>query len=148
MRSNVAVCGAARAVLTLALGMPFWACSHRTDSSPTPSKKSPAPALTRLATGNLSDAYVGGGADATYLGKRFTIFGDVVSSEVDGGVHHVVLGSKLRPINATGIDEGAAAALVVGATIEVDCTVTGAVADIPNIDCGPNGLPRPLSPPP
>ena len=146
MWSIVTVCRAARAVLALAL-CPL-ACSHHIDSSPPPAKKGAAPALTRLAAGNLSDAYAGGGADAVYQGKRFTIFGDVVSSDVDAGVQHVVLGSKLRPINTTGIDEGAAAALVVGATIEVDCTVTGAIADIPSVDCGPNGLPRPISPPP
>ena len=131
----------------LSLALCTVACSHHTEAPPPPVKKGAAP-LTRLAAGNLSDAYAGGGADAVYQGKRFTIVGDVVASDLDAGVHHVVLGSKLRPINATGIDEGAAAALVVGATIEVDCTVTEAIADIPSLDCGPNGVPRPVSPPP
>ena len=140
-----------RAVLMLA-----WctSCAHH-NNSPTPqatasSRAKPPPPLTRLAASTLADAYAGGGADAdaTYRGKRFTVFGDVVSVDVDAGEHHLVFGSKLRPLIATGVDEGAASALVVGATIEIDCTVTGAIAEIPTIDCGPNGVPRALSPPP
>ena len=145
----VVVCPAARlAFVVAAAGACFSACSRHADSSTPPPSKQAAPALPRLAAGTLSDAYSDGGGGAEYQGKRFTVFGDVVSAEVDAGTHRVVLGSKLRPINATGIDEGAAAALVIGATIEVDCTVTGAVADIPSLDCGPNGVPRALSPPP
>jgi hypothetical protein len=37
----------------------------------------------------------------------------------------VVLGSDLRPVTAIGIDEQAAAGLVLGQAIEVDCVVTG-----------------------
>jgi hypothetical protein len=107
----------------------------------------PPPALTRLVAGNLFDAYAGGGADAIYRGKRYTLVGNVVSLSVDAGVQQVVLGSKLQPVVATGIDKGAALALVTGAEteIEIDCTVIGATAEIPNVDCGPNGVPRPVS---
>ena len=60
----------------------------------------------------------------------------------------MVLGSDLRPIVAVGIDKQAAAALVVGSAIEIDCMVTGATIDIPDLDCGPNGLPRSVAPQP
>ncbi len=69
------------------------------------------PALTRLVAGNLFDAYAGGGADAIYRGKHYTLVGNVVSVSVDAGVPQVVLGSKLQPVVATGIDKGAALGL-------------------------------------
>ena len=111
-------------------------------------KAAQPPALTKLVAGNLFDAYAGGEADAIYRGKRYTLVGSVVSVNVDAGAQQVVLGSKLQPVVATGIDKAAALALITGAAIEIDCTVTGATAEIPNVDCGPNGVPRPVSPPP
>jgi hypothetical protein len=104
--------------------------------------------LTTLAAGNLFDAYAGGGADAIYRGRRYTLVGGVVSINVDAGAAQLVLGSKLKPVIATGIDKSAAATLVPDAQIQIDCTVTVAQADIPSLDCGPNGVPRPVSPPP
>ena len=105
------------------------------------------PSLKKIVAGNLFDAYAGGGADAIYQGKRYTLVGNVVSLSVDAGVQQVVLGSTLQPVVATGIDKGAASALVTGAAIEIDCTIIGATAEIPNVDCGPNGVPRAASPP-
>ena len=109
---------------------------------------SKAPQLTTLAAGNLFDAYAGGGADAIYRGRRYRLVGNVVSVSVDAGIAQVVLGSKLKPVVATDIDSSAALALVPDSAIQIDCTVTGASAEIPKLDCGPNGVPRPVSPPP
>ena len=127
------------------------ACGRRPDP-PTLAKQGPAPSsnvrgLARVAVGNLYAAYIGGSAsaDAVYRGKRYTIIGQVVAANVDAGASQLVLGSKLEPVIATGVEKGAAASLVIGSAIELDCTVTGAVAEIPTLDCGPNGMPRPVS---
>jgi hypothetical protein len=140
----------------LAIVLSFGAClSIACERRMEPQRESPAEAssarpaqLTTLAAGNLFDAYAGGGADAIYRGRRYTLVGGVVSINVDAGAAQLVLGSKLKPVIATGIDKGAAATLVPDAEIRIDCTVTGAEADIPSLDCGPNGVPRPVSPPP
>ena len=127
-------------------------CARRADP-PTVTKLAPAPSskaveLERLAVGNLYDAYLGGSAsaDALYRGKRYTILGNVVSTaSVDAGVSQVVLGSKLEPVIATGVDSAAAGSFINGSAIELECTVTGAVAAMPMLDCGPNGQPRAVS---
>ena len=135
-------------VVTLALLLAACSRADRPASTTAPSAAKAAEPLPKIATGNLFDAYAGGGADATYSGKRYTLVGKVVSLNLDAGASQVVLGSKLQPVVVTGIDPGAASALVIDGPIEIDCTITGAVAEIPRAYCGPNGQPRPVSPPP
>ena len=130
----------------------YWFCgacaqhakAKATRASSSDSTTASPPLLIRLPAGNLCDAYAVGGADAQYRGKRYTIVGNVLGA--DAGAHRVLLGSNLRPIVAVGIDDHAAAALCAGSAIEIDCVVTGATVGIPNLDCGPNGLPRPVAP--
>jgi hypothetical protein len=123
------------------------ACGRRAAPAPAPSvqREIKTPELARITAGNLFDAYAGGGADAIYRGRRYTLVGTVGSVDSEG--ERVVLGSKLHPVVATGIEKGAIAGLVVDAEVEIDCTVVAAIAEIPQVDCGPNGVPRPVSPP-
>lgn len=103
--------------------------------------------LPRLPCDELSHAYAASGAsaDQIYQGKRFTVLGNVVSVNEDGGTPHVVLGSKLEPVVAHGVAKEAAVMLIPNASIELDCVVTGSIADIPQLDCGPHGIPRAIS---
>jgi hypothetical protein len=137
-------------VVTLALLLAACSRADRPASitAPSAAKVAAPPTLPKVTTGNLCDAYSGGGADAIYSGKRYTLVGKVVSLNLDAGASQVVLGSKLQPVVVTGIDPGATNALVIDGPIEIDCTITGAVAEIPRAYCGPNGQPRPVSPPP
>jgi hypothetical protein len=117
---------------------------------PTPSK---APELERVPAATLYDAYSddGAAADEKYHGKRFTITSKVVkvvSAEPGAPASptaKVLIGSDLEPILASGIDPGSAAGLREGAPIEIDCVVTGAIAEIPTLDCGPHGIVRPIA---
>jgi hypothetical protein len=122
--------------------------SARTESgSPAPPK--PA-ALERVTAAKLFEAYTAGAAsaDPVYRGKRVTIIGNVATVRSDAAVPAVVLGSNLEPVIATGIDGNSAASLIPGSAIEVDCTVNGKIVDMPSVDCGPNGVPRPVAPEP
>jgi hypothetical protein len=111
------------------------------------------PELERVPAATLYEAYSddGAAADEKYKGKRFTITSKVVkgiSAEAgapDPAAAKVLIGSDLEPIIASGIDPGSAAALREGAPIEIDCVVTGAIAEIPTLDCGPHGIVRPIA---
>jgi hypothetical protein len=119
-------------------------------SIPTGSK---APELERVPAATLYDAYSddGAAADAKYKGKRFTITSKVVKAispepgAPEPTTAKVLIGSELEPIIASGIDLGSAASLREGAPIEIDCVVTGAIAEIPTLDCGPRGIVRPIA---
>ena len=142
--------GARRAALALVAGCSRHSAPAGAAAVAAHPQVAPQPKLTQLAIGKLADAYAGGtaDADALYRGKRYAVVGNVVSVQSDAGAGRVVLGSKLQPVVATGLDPNAAATLVTDTPIEADCMVTGAIGEIPNLDCGPNGLPRPVSPPP
>jgi tRNA_anti-like len=119
-------------------------------STPAPVK---TPELERVPATTLYDAYSDDGAvaDQKYRGKRFTITSKVVKvvRPEDGAPEpataKVLIGSDLEPIIASGISPGSAAGLREGAPIEIDCVVTGAVAEIPTLDCGPQGIVRPIA---
>jgi tRNA_anti-like len=123
--------------------------SHAQSEPVKPAHAVPQP-LERLTVEKLYDAYSGGAAsaDPVYRGKRFTIVGNVAAVRADAGPSQVVLGSDLQPVIATGLAAGSASALTKGQPIEADCTVSGAVMAMPTIDCGPEGVPRPVSPAP
>jgi hypothetical protein len=137
------------------LGLGLLALRHaRQNRTSGSARAKPAKALSseleRVDATKLFRAYAGGeaNADPIYRGKRMTITGNVATVRIDAGVPAVILGSALEPVIATGVDEASAASLVPGAAIELDCTIVGKVVDMPNLDCGPHGVPRPLTPPP
>jgi hypothetical protein len=114
--------------------------------SATPVHAEPIP-LDRLAADTLYDAYSDDAAlaDQKYKGKRFTVTSQVVKVEsAPGNSPKVLLGAVLEPVIATGISENSARALAPGAPIEVDCVVTGSIAEFPTLDCGPQGDVRPV----
>jgi hypothetical protein len=115
-------------------------------SSSAPAHTEPIP-LDRLPADTLFDAYGNDAAlaDEKYKGKRFTITSQVVKVEQSDTVSPtVLLGSALEPVIATGISQTSALALAQGAPVEVDCVVTGSVAELPTLDCGPHGVVRPI----
>jgi len=127
------------------------ACGHAKTSAlqPPPHSSAASAALVpakypRISATQLFEACASGAADAGALdpGARYTINGNVVSVKTDAGPAQVVLGSRLTPVDVTGIAPAALATLVVGSSIELDCVVLGSAMQIPSLDCGPNGTPR------